>query len=183
MSLAVQPLLTAEDFWLLPDTHLQRSLIRGAVIEAPPHGALHGIVAATICSMFYRWAKADGTVIVGGGSGFILARNPDTVRGIDAFFIRRDHLPAGGVPEGFWEGAPDLAVEVVEPDESAEEVREKVHDYLEAGTALVLVAYARTSEVIVHTPDGLARAYRGDDLLTSPEVLPGFSCKVSDLFE
>ncbi len=61
--------------------------------------------------------------------------------------------------------APDLALEVVSPSETADEVRDKVHDYLQAGTPLVWVVYPRSKEVVVHTPDGLARTVSGDDRL------------------
>ncbi|HYO49120.1 MAG TPA: Uma2 family endonuclease, partial [Chloroflexia bacterium] len=67
--------------------------------------------------------------------------------------------------------------------ETADEVREKVRDFLAAGKPLVWTVYPRTGEVIVHTADGLARTYSADDLLEHPDVLPGFSCKVVELFE
>ncbi len=73
-------------------------------------------------------------------------------------------------------------MEVVSPSESAKEVREKVRDYLQAGTALMWVIYRRTREVLVHTPDGLARTYREVDSLEGFRRLPGFTCAVSSLF-
>ncbi len=89
---------------------------------------------------------------------------------------------AGGIREAFWEIAPDLAVEVVSPAETAEEIREKVRDYLQAGTLLVWVIYPRAQEVVVHTPDGLARTLAVGDILSAPDVLPGFNCTVAELF-
>ena len=115
-------------------------------------------------------------------SGFVLGRNPDTVRGPDVFYVRPARIPAGGIPEAFWEFAPDLAVEVVSPTETAEEIREKVRDYLAAGTPLVWVIYPRAQEIVVHTSDGIARTLGVADTLGAPDVLPGFSCVVSELF-
>lgn len=117
-----------------------------------------------------------------GTSGYILRRNPDTVRGPDVFFVRAARIPEAGVPEAFWEIPPDLAVEVVSPGESAEEVREKVRDYLAAGTPLVWIVYPRTREVIVHTPDGTAHTYGSTDTLEQFDTLPGFTCTVAELF-
>ena len=64
----------------------------------------------------------------------------------------------------------------------ADEVREKVHDFLAAGAPLVWTIYPRRREVIVHTPDGLARTYTGEDVLAFPDVLQSFSCSVAELF-
>lgn len=72
---------------------------------------------------------------------------------------------------------------MVSPTETADEVRSKVRDYLAAGTRLVWVVYPRTREVIAHLPDGRAWALGVGDPLESPEVLPGFRCRVSDLFD
>lgn len=132
--------------------------------------------------MLRTWAKSGEHGHVGVEAGFKLSRNPDTVRAADVAYVRAEHMPSSGVPRNFWNIAPDLAVEVVSPGETADEVRGKVCDYLQAGTPLVWVIYPRSREVVVHTPDGLARAYSGDDRLEDAAVLPGFSCPVTDLF-
>src|SRR5215217_1434548 len=181
---AIRPqLLTAEDFWLLPESTTQRSLVRGEVVETMPPGGLHGAIALRLGARLEAWARSGSRGSVGVESGFILRRNPDTVRGSDIFYVRADRIPSTGVPEAFWEITPDLAVELVSPGESAEEVREKVRDYLTAGTPLVWLVYPRTREVVVHTPDGLARAYGGSDVLERFDALPGFSCAVAELFD
>lgn len=174
--------LTAEAFWLLPETAMQRSLIRGEVIERMPPGARHGVIATAFSLRLGIWAAKQRAGIVGTESGFILARDPDVVRGPDVYFMRAERLPEGGIPEAFWTLAPDLAVEVVSPSETAEEVRETVRDFLSAGTALVWVVYSRTREVIAHTPDGLARTFRESDLLSDSAILPGFAHPVGEFF-
>jgi Uma2 family endonuclease len=174
--------LTAEAFWLLPETALHRSLIRGEVIERMPPGARHGVIATAFSLRLGIWAARQGAGIVGTESGFILARDPDVVRGPDVYFIRAGRVPEGVIPEAFWTLAPDLVVEVVSPSETAEEVREKVRDFLAAGTPLVWVVYSRTREVVAHTPDGLARTFRGGDHLGDPAILPGFAHAVGEFF-
>ena len=132
---------------------------------------------------FYAYGRsALEAGYVGVEADYVLAHDPDTVRGPDVSYVRADHIPAFGVPEGFWTLPPDLAVEIVSPSETADEVRAKVRDFLAAGTPLVWTIYPRTREVIVHTPDGLARTYSREDVLADPDVLPGFSCSVAELF-
>jgi Uma2 family endonuclease len=147
-----------------------------------PPNARHGVVAIRFGVRLDLWATEGERGIVGVESGFILDRDPDIVRGPDVYFVRADRMPPEGLPDAFWELAPDLAVEVVSPSETANDVREKVQDYLDAGTALVVVIYPKTRELVAHTPDGLARTYRGDETFTAPDVLPGFSCRVAELF-
>jgi len=183
MTTVAHQLLTAHDYWLLPENGMQRALVRGEVYESMPPGGRHGLIAAMLSTLLRLWARTGPQGCVGVESGFLLTRNPDTVRGPDVFFIRAERIPSTGIPEGFWMIHPDLAVEVVSPNETAEDMREKVRDYLAAGTPLVWVIYPRTHEVVAHTPDGLARTYSRNDILDAPTILPGFTCAVHTLFE
>lgn len=178
-----QQLLSALEYWLLPESAMQRALVRGEVYETMPPGGRPGLIAAMLSSLLHLWAQKGSHGCIGIESGFLLAQNPDTVRGPDIFYIRADRLPKSGIPEGFWLIHPDLAVEVVSPHEAAEDVREKVRDFLAAGTPLVWVIYPRTQEVVAHTSDGLARTYSRNDMLEAATILPGFSCAVYTLFE
>ena len=174
--------MTGEEFWRLPENGTRRALVRGEVVEEMPPGGLHGIVALEIGVRLREWSRGVSGGAAGVESGFYLERDPDTVRGPDVFYVSPDRVPDEDVPEAFWTVAPDLAVEVVSNSESANDVREKVRDYLAAGTPLVWVVYPRTREVVIHTPDGLARTYDEGSALQGFEVLPDFSCTVSELF-
>ncbi|MGA7730326.1 MAG: Uma2 family endonuclease [Chloroflexia bacterium] len=182
MSSIAQRLITAEEFWLLPGSKHQE-LIGGEVVETIPPGGIHAEIAGELVRLLRNWFKQGRGGYAGVEAGFILARDPDKVRGPDVYFVRPERIPASGVPEAFWPIAPDLAVEVVSPSETADEVREKVRDFLTAGTPMVWTVYPRSREVVVHTADGLARTYADEDVIEFPEVLPGFSCKVAELFE
>jgi Uma2 family endonuclease len=182
MSAVTPQLLTAQAFWQLPETEQQRELVQGEVIETMPPGGRHGIIALVLGARLHTWAQQGSSGYVGVESGFILSRNPDTVRAPDVFYVRAERIPEGGVPEAFWDMAPDLAVEIVSPSESAAEVRDKVRDYLSAGTPLVWVIYPHSQEVMVHTPDGAAQTYSGQDVLQHADILPGFTCVAADLF-
>jgi Uma2 family endonuclease len=183
MSSVLHQLLTAQDLWQLPDMGTRRDLVRGEVIETMPPGGQHGAIAVILAMLLRLWTKQNTGGYVGVEAGYILAHDPDTVRGPDVSYVRAERIPRSGIPEGFWDMAPDLAVEVVSPSETADEVREKVRDFLSAGTPLVWTIYPRTREVIVHTPDGLARTYEANDTLEFPDALPGFICSVVELFE
>ena len=82
-------------------------------------------------------------------------------------------LPAGRPSTRFYDFAPDLAVEVISPSETAEEVQEKVRDYLAAGSSLVVLVYPRTRLLIAHATDGSSRTYREDEVFSDAAVLPG----------
>jgi Uma2 family endonuclease len=182
MSAVAETLMTSEEFEKLPDTHMRRELVRGKVVETMPIGGIHGIVAGNIYTVLRLWAKQDNKGFVAFEVGYRLERDPDTTRAPDISYVRAERIPVSGIPEGYWNFAPDLAVEVVSPRETADELRDKVHDFLTAGTPLVWVAYPRTREVVAHTADGLARTFTAKDVLES-DHLPGFSCRVAELFE
>ena len=93
-----------------------------------------------------------GRVMVEVGS--ILERSPDTVRGPDIAFIAAEHLHAGGPRRGFVPGAPDLAVEIVSPNNTFAELQSKVRDYLTHGTRLVWVVEPDSCTMVVYHPDG-----------------------------
>ena len=182
MDAVTQRALTAEEFWHLPGDGKRRELVRGEVVEELPPGGKHGAVALELGARLRGWTRGGPGGFAGVESEFVLRRDPHTVRGPDVSYVRAARIPSGGVPERFWEIPPDLAIEVVSPGESAETVREKVRDYLETGTPLVWVVYPKTREVVVHTPDGLARAYGPGDTLEGFDLLPGFVCPVGELF-
>jgi Uma2 family endonuclease len=182
MSITTTKLLTAEEFSLLPATQMRRDLVQGEVVETMPTGFRHGRLAFVFGKKLDNWAEEHNAGVVGVETGFILDRDPDVVRAPDVFFVRTERLPPGELPETFADLAPDLAVEVISPSETANEIREKVQDYLAAGTALVIVIYPKTRELVAHTPDGLARTFRSGETFTAPDVLPEFSCAVAELF-
>jgi len=174
-------LITAEEFALMPGSeHME--LIRGEVRVTMPPSREHGRIALAIGTLLRLWASEGSHGEVGVESGFILAHDPDIVRGPDVYFVRADRIPSTDTPNAFWTIAPDLAIEVISPSETVEDVRGKIRDYLAAGTPLVWTIHPSTREVVVYTPDGMARTYSEDAVIEYPDILPGFSCKVSELF-
>src|SRR5208283_3813728 len=115
-------------------------------------------------------------------TGFLLGRGPDTVRAPDIAFIHRDHLPPKVPEDAFWPGAPDLAVEVVSPNETYREVDEKARAWLAAGAQLVWVVNPLLQTVSVYRSDGTIVTLAARDELAGEDVLPGFSCRLDEIF-
>lgn len=174
--------MTVEQFWKLCGDGRGRELVAGEVVEVAPGSVEHGRVALTAAFPLQVFLREHPIgEILGNDTGFLLSRNPDIVRGPDIAFVRRERL-ANLPREGFFPGAPDLAVEVVSPNDLAQEVERKVQDYLTAGAALVWVLYPETRHVMVYRPGGEARVLSRKDALEGADVLPGFTCKVEELF-
>jgi len=175
--------LTAEEFFHLATYDRCYELVKGELYEMTPAGAAHGSSAMRAGALLNVHVRANqlGEVFAA-ETGFILRRNPDTVRAPDAAFVSRDRLPTGELPVGFLELAPDLAVEVVSPGNTAREVQEKVEDWLRAGTRLLWVLYPATRSVAVHRSLEDVRVLSEEDALEGGEVIPGFACEVRELF-
>lgn len=175
-------LLTAEDLWAMPEHGGHCELVKGELIEMPPAGAEHGATAFDLGVHLGNFVRTHrlGRVCAA-KTGFILARNPDTVRAPDVAFVAAERLPSP-LPTNFLELAPDLVVEVVSPGDTAQEVEDKVADWLTAGTRLVWVIYPRSRMVHVHRPHAPSRRLTAADALDGEDVVPGFSCPVMDLF-
>lgn len=155
-------------------------LIDGVVRRQPVPGAKHGAVAGNIVFALTSWARdgARGWVLV--EVDYLVDRSPDRIRRADVSFISADRLAEP--TDGYCETRPDLAVEVVSPNESATELEEKLEDYRKLEVPMLWVAYPNTRTVVAHTADGLARILRGDDILRGGDVLPGFECPIRDFF-
>ena len=176
-------LLTAEEFFLRYSHKDQPyELVRGEVIELELPGWEHGRVAVTIAVPLGAFVREHDSGAVVLRSGYCIERQPDTVRGPDISFIRKERLPAEGLPRGFFEGPPDLAVEIVSPSDTAARLEAKVQEYLQNGALRVWVVYPDSRRAAVHRPDGSAQWYAGDAVLEDPELLPGFSLPLPEIF-
>lgn len=108
--------------------------------------------------------------------------DPSKFRKPDVSVVRADRLAGVDPEEGFIEIPPDLAVEVVSPNDLAYELAAKVQDYLANGFGVVWVVYPGTRTVVVHRPDGSANLLRAGDEITGGAALPAFRCQVGEFF-
>ena len=116
-------------------------------------------------------------------TGFLLTRDPDLVRAPDVAFVRRERVEAAGRVRGYWPGAPDLAVEVVSPNDRPADVDEKVRTWLAYGTLMVIVVYPDERRVRIHEPGRRPRDLSEADTLDGGIVVPGWTTPVRQLFE
>jgi Uma2 family endonuclease len=176
--------MTVEEFLAhsLPDATAE--LVRGELRVTPPAGGPHGAAAANLLGMLWSHVKVRGLGrVFSDATGYELVDLPRTVRAPDVSFVRIDRLPANGIEPGLLRLAPDLAVEVLSPSETASQLEEKLHDYLTSGTSLIWVADPVRLTVMVVPADSPVRWLRENDLLEGQPVVPGFTCRVSEIFE
>jgi len=156
-------------------------LIRGELRMMSPAGSEHGRIVGTLTCLLGNHIRAHqlGT-FYGAETGFILQRDPDTVRAPDFAFLRSTR--PDGPKRGYYPGPPDLAVEVLSPDDRPGYVREKVAEWLEAGTLAVWVVDPRQLTVTTHEREAPAVVLGGSEILPGGAVLPEFEAAVRDLF-
>jgi len=168
-------LLTAEDLLHVRMPNKQVELVRGLLVVREPPGYRHGEVTARLTKALMDFTDAhDVGRVLAGDAGFTLATNPDTVRGPDVAFIRRERLPHPS-PSGYAPFAPDLVIEVLSPGDRPGDTLAKVADWLSAGTRLVWVVDPERRLARVYRADGSETDVTTDGALDGEDVLPGFS--------
>jgi Uma2 family endonuclease len=175
--------MTADEYFLMPDDWLRHELIRGEVHTMSPPGGYHGEVAIEFGARLHQHVKANGLGrTYAAETGFLIERNPDTVRVPNVAFVRRDRLGEITDRRKFVPFAPDLAVEVASPDDRPAKIDEKTRAWLAAGTRMVWNAFPESRTVRVDRPGVPPVTLREDDEIDGADVLPGFRCRVGDLF-
>lgn len=176
--------VTADELLALPMGMGKRyELVEGVLRVMSPSGWRHGQIIANvsdILGLFIRDKRLGRWF--GAETGFLLRRDPDTVRAPDFAFIARAHVPTTDPQEAFWPGAPDLAVEVLSPGDTTGEVGEKVEEWLSAGCAAVWVVDPKLQTVTIYQSTTSIQVRTAGETLTGDPVLPGFSCAMSELF-
>ena len=183
--MSVKQLVTAEELWDMPDVPGKRfELVDGEVVEVPGAGELHIMIVILLYKLLDRFVEQhDLGLVRPDGLAYVLRRGPDQVRIPDVSFVAWESVPEGEVSERFWEGAPTLAVEVVSPNDRADDIYDRVRDYLAAGSRQVWVLWPRQRALSVYRPDADTRELGPDAMLDAGDILPGFSVRVGDLFE
>lgn len=163
------------------DTDREFEIVDGQLEEKEGGGALHGGVTARLIGKLGSYLKAEGIGDV---------YTPDTTFKIgtnerlpDISFVSADRVPEDGEPEGIWEIAPDLAIEVVSPNDIWRKVDRKIEDYFQAGVREVWLVSPESKKIIIHHSPTSTTILTENDELTSETLLPGFRCRVGDLFQ
>jgi len=187
MTIAAPPkLFTPDDLLRMPDA-VNYELVDGKLVERNMgmESSLIGMRIGHRLSSFVEDRRLG--LLFGADAGYQCFPNaPDKVRKPDVSFIRSGRLPGDRPPDGHCRIPPDLAVEVVSPNDLAYEVEEKVTEYLRVGVPIVWVVSPKTQTVRIHrprtSPRGPVSGLTEDDVIDGEDVLPGFSCRVRDFF-
>jgi len=181
MATTATTLLTWEQFEQLPDGDgFHREIIEGELqVLAPPKLKHSRVAKRTLRALLPLEDRGLGEVLA--EAGYKLSEDPATWVEPDVSFVRAGRA-SGADEEGYHLGAPDLAVEVVSPSESAHDLQRKVDLMLGAGSVAVWVVYPKTRKVQVHLPDGTSFTRGVGDTLSWPQFAPGWEFPVAKLF-
>jgi Uma2 family endonuclease len=178
-------LLTAAWLAETPDGMFQRELDEGELILMAPAGGEHGLSEVRLTGLLFAEVERRKLgVLFSSDTGFLLQRNPDTVRCPDIGFVRKQRLPVRYAKEGgYVEGPPDLAVEIQSPSQSPADVEKKIRQYFAAGTHTVWLIHPRRRYARLYGPSGAVTDVDKDGFLEAPEILPGVRIALQSIFE
>lgn len=180
-TLAKKP-VTAEELLELPSGGYRYELFRGALRQMAPAGEAHGSFAMELGWRLAKFvSEHELGKIYAAETGFKLQENPDTVRAPDVAFVSRERLEQQPPTKGYRRGSPNLAVEVVSPNDRPTEVAEKVYEWLHYGTAEVWVLDTEGRSLTVYRSGEALRTLGEADTLTS-SLFPDWSLPLGELF-
>ena len=181
MSTATKKPWTADELCRLPEGW-RYEIDEGELVIMAPAGYTHGDLVMRIGRLLGNFVAAERLGrVVGGESGFRLRTGPETLRGVDVAFVSTARDALIGDTRGFPDVPPDLAVEVHDPSEP--DLRRKIDQYLEAGVRSVWVVDPDARTLIQHRPGEAPQTLSDPDATVVEPVLPGFSCRVRELFD
>ncbi len=174
---------TVDEFWeLCHQTGKRLELVRGELRELAPANEEHGYVTGQLFLVVTQFVKQRQLGFTfAAETGFVLSEEPATVRAPDFAYVSRDRAPERW-SRHFARFVPDVVAEVISPSDTYGEVAQKVQDWLQAGVRVVWVVDPLAKTVAVHREGAPVRIYGEGDTLAGEDVLPGFECKVSDIF-
>ena len=171
--------MSEQEFIRLPDDGRKYELVNGEP-RTVPTGVEHDAIGANLVLLLGPYVKGRGYMTIS-GAGFRMSNG--NIRCPDVSFTRKDRLPDGRPPKGFGGAAPDLAVEIISPSENAADSDAKVQEYFESGARQVWHLLPETNRVVVYTSPSDIRAYGMEDEIDGGDLLPGFRCRVAELFD
>lgn len=175
-------LSTAEDLMKL-SAKGRYELIKGVIYEMSPSGERHGFIASKTGYIISKYVYENNLgIVTAAETGYKLSSDPDTVRAPDVAFKSNKRLEEGGISEGYSDIMPELVVEVNSPSDSYGKVMKKVNHWLSSGVSQVWVVDPEEKNVIIYDKGGKHTIFENYDILEGGEILPGFKCRVSEIF-
>ena len=176
-------LVTAEELERFPSDDRRYELVEGRLVRMSPVNFDHGRIVMRLGALLHLHLKSQPSGAVVADVGFKLDSNPDTVRGPDIAFLLKDRVPSPG-GRGFYNGQPDLVIEVLSPEDRRGEMRVKIEGYLTRGVSLVVVIDPDHRTATIHRPGAASVSLETEaDVLDLNDVIPGFRCRLRDIFE
>ncbi len=175
----VERKLTEEEFLALPDTGHKVELVDGEVKEVPT-GFAHEDIGMNLTALLLAAGVRKYGRLLGSSLGCRMASG--NVRAPDVAFLSKARVPKGLERQKFLDGAPDLAVEVISPSEDHTDMMTKVGEYLESGAKQVWQVFPESRRVVVYRSLDQVFTLEAEDDLDGGDLLPGFRCRVADLF-
>lgn len=183
MSTQPKHLLTAEEFAALPLGDLRSELIEGELVSMPPTFEDHSEYTINLTLLLgYHVRRRRLGKIYAAETGFLIARNPDTVRAPDIAFTRQERLPSDGPAPRWVPVIPDLVVEVASSSDRPVEIRRKAEMWVEAGVRMVWVVLPTQRVIEVYRPNQPVVTLGEADTLDGADVVPGFAAPVAPVF-
>jgi len=175
--------MTAEELIKLPGGSCRYELVKGELLTMPLAGEEHGVLIINVTLPIAQYVRSnDLGIVYGADTGFQIESNPDTVLGPDIAFVSKDRLKETGISRGYRVGAPDLAVEIISPRDSAKRAEQKAQRWLARGALIVWTVDPKTRTVKVYGSTSTMAVLGETDVLTGGTVLPGFKLPVSEIF-
>jgi Uma2 family endonuclease len=174
--------MTLKKFQRLPESdEFLYELDAGLLVREPRPARAHGTAVILTGMHLAQYALENGGMVTS-ETGYVLEEDPDTLRGPDVAYTRRDPALYGGGPDGFIRGAPDLAVEVLSPSNRWTEIRRKIDQYFAAGARMVWIVDPQSKSVTVHPSADRSHTISRDGSLDGGDVLPDLRLPVAELF-
>ncbi len=182
--MALDRLFSGDDLLALSADGERYELIEGQLIKMAPAGGEHGIIAGTLgVRLGYHILSNDLGVVLAAETGYYTRGDQFTVRAPDFSFIRKEKLAGETALKKYLHIVPDIAAEVVSPNDSAAEVEQKIHEWLDFGVAQVWILYPDTKRIYIYTADDpRPHVYGIGDVIVLETILPGLQLPVAEVF-
>jgi Uma2 family endonuclease len=163
------------------DTEKDYEVVAGQPEEKEMGGARHGGIGARLIIELGMHVKAHRLGgVYGPDTTFTIGQN---MRLPDVSFVAAERIPAEGEPEGIWPIAPDLAVEIISPNDLYEKIYRRIKEYFIAGVRQVWIISPEHKTVTIYRSPIQSTILTEENELTSDDLLPGFRCYLSELFQ
>jgi Uma2 family endonuclease len=182
-ALTMPRLITADEVATWPEEKRRGELLKGVWVPMTMAGWRHGEIVARIVHELFKYLDENpcGKVACN-DPGTKLESDPDLLRAPDIGFIAAEHISPEGLPDQWWQGGPDLTVDVVSPSQGVSELIDKAQEFLRAGTRVAWVVDPSRRCILVCTlPDHVTVLHEAD-ILDGGDVLPGFTVPVAQVF-